>query len=80
MLFEQFGSVESVDVLKNKYTGESRGFGFVTMDKTNALAAMTALGTPVLAGRAIRISEAKPIPFGSRTRTFNHGDDHGRKN
>jgi RNA recognition motif-containing protein len=59
--FEAFGKVESVNVIKDKYSGQSRGFGFVEMPaKAEAQAAITALKGKVLNGRTIDVSEARP--------------------
>jgi len=59
--FEAFGKVESVNVIKDKYSGQSRGFGFVEMAaKAEAQAAITGLKSKVLKGRTIDVSEARP--------------------
>ena len=65
--FEAFGKVESVNVIKDKYSGQSRGFGFVEMPaKAEAQAAIAALKGKVLKGRTIDVSEARPRTEGSR--------------
>jgi RNA recognition motif-containing protein len=65
--FEAFGQVASVNVIKDKYTGESRGFGFVEMpDKTEAESAITGLKDKELKGRALSVNEARPRPQGGR--------------
>jgi len=59
--FEEFGQVASAAVIKDKFTGQSRGFGFVEMPtKGEAEAAMAGLNGKELKGRAIRVNEAKP--------------------
>ena len=58
--FEPFGQVHSAKIITDRFTGQSRGFGFVEMEEPDALAAMDALNNSNLAGRNIRISEAKP--------------------
>jgi RNA recognition motif-containing protein len=59
--FEVFGKVESVNVIKDKYSGQSRGFGFVEMAaKAEAQAAITGLKGKVMNGRTIDVSEARP--------------------
>jgi len=61
--FETFGKVESVTIIKDKFTGESRGFGFVEMpDKAEAQAAMEALNGKELKGRTLTVNEARPRP------------------
>ena len=65
--FEVFGKVESVNVIKDKYSGQSRGFGFVEMAaKTEAQAAITGLKGKVMNGRTIDVSEARPRTEGGR--------------
>lgn len=59
--FEAFGVVSKVSVLKDKFTGEPRGFGFVEMaSKTEAEAAMSALNGKDFMGRALNVNEARP--------------------
>ena len=58
-LFDGFGQVESAKIIKDKFTGESKGFGFVEMpDKTQAQAAMA--GITEIQGRRVTINEARP--------------------
>ncbi len=61
-LFEQHGTVESVDLITDRYTGRPRGFGFVEMDDEAADAAISALNNASLNGRSLRVNEAKPRP------------------
>ena len=59
--FEAHGEVTSVTLIKDKFSGESRGFGFVEMPaKAQAVAAMKALDGQELKGRSIIINEARP--------------------
>jgi RNA recognition motif-containing protein len=59
--FEAYGQVTSASVIKDKYTGESRGFGFVEMsNKAEAESAIQALNGTDLGGRALTVNEAKP--------------------
>lgn len=61
--FEQFGQVDSVSIIKDKFTGESRGFGFVQMaDKESAENAINGLNGAELKGRNLTVNEAKPRP------------------
>ncbi|MFA5075247.1 MAG: RNA-binding protein [Candidatus Babeliales bacterium] len=61
--FEQFGQVDSVSIIKDKFTGESRGFGFVQMaDKESAQNAINGLNGTELKGRTVTVNEAKPRP------------------
>ena len=59
--FEAHGKVVSAKVVTDRYTGRSRGFGFVEMEtEDEANAAITALNNSELSGRNIIVSEAKP--------------------
>jgi RNA recognition motif-containing protein len=59
--FEGFGQVVSVNIIKDRYSGESRGFGFVEMpDKAEAQSALNDLNGKELKGRALKVSEARP--------------------
>ena len=59
--FEEFGQVDTASVIKDKYTGRSRGFGFVEMpDGDEALAAINELNGKELKGREVKVNEAKP--------------------
>jgi RNA recognition motif-containing protein len=63
--FEEFGQVESANVIKDKFSGESRGFGFVEMpSKEEASAAIAGLQERELKGRKINVNEARPRPAG----------------
>jgi len=62
-LFEEFGQVESVHVMKDRFTGEPRGFGFVEMpSKEEGNAAIENLNGKALMGNKIKVSEANPRP------------------
>ncbi len=59
--FSQYGEVSSAAVIKDKFTGESRGFGFVEMPSSEeAKAAIAALNGKDVGGRTLRVSEARP--------------------
>lgn len=59
--FEEYGEVSSARVITDKYTGRSRGFGFVEMpNDEEAKKAITELDKGVVEGRAITVTEAKP--------------------
>lgn len=66
-LFAQHGTVSSARVITDKFSGESKGFGFVEMpDKTEAQAAIEALNEQEFLGRNIRVNESQPKPKGDR--------------
>ena len=59
--FTAFGEVQSVNLISDKFTGQSKGFGFVEMPKNaEADAAIKALNGSVLGGRSITVNQAKP--------------------
>jgi len=65
--FEGFGQVESANIIKDKYSGESRGFGFVEMsDKAEAESAIEGLNGKELKGRTLSVNEARPRSEGGR--------------
>jgi len=65
--FEAFGQVTSVNVIKDRYSGESRGFGFVEMaTKSEAQAAINGLNGTSLGERTLSVSEARPRAEGGR--------------
>lgn len=74
-LFTEFGSVKSAQVVQDRDTGRSKGFGFVEMGDTNsATAAITALNLKEVDGRALTVNEARP----REERSFGGGGGGGR--
>jgi RNA recognition motif-containing protein len=66
--FESFGEVTSAKVIKDKYTGQSRGFGFVEMPaKSQAQTAIESLNGKELLGKQINVNEARPRADQGRT-------------
>ncbi|MEW7975080.1 MAG: RNA-binding protein [Candidatus Thiodiazotropha endolucinida] len=60
-LFTEFGDVSSANVIMDKFSGRSRGFGFVEMpDSSAAENAIKALNEKEVGGRNLRVNEAKP--------------------
>ena len=65
--FEAFGKVSSAKVIKDKFTGVSRGFGFVEMHtKTEAKTAIEGLNGTELKGQTLNVNEARPRSEGHR--------------
>jgi RNA recognition motif-containing protein len=61
-LFAAHGTVDSANVISDKFTGQSRGFGFVEMSSSNeAQAAIQALNGTQFEGRSLTVNEAKPM-------------------
>jgi RNA recognition motif-containing protein len=61
LAFEEFGQVESVNIIKDKYSGESKGFGFIQMpSKEEGKAAIESLNGKELKGRTLNVNEARP--------------------
>ena len=60
-LFEPYGAVDKINIITDRDTGQSRGFGFVEMsDSAAAKAAIQGLQGKELAGRTLTVDEAKP--------------------
>lgn len=64
-MFEEFGSVGSASIIKDKFSGQSKGFGFIEMDsQSDAQSAMDALNGKDVKGRTLIVNEARPRPEG----------------
>lgn len=80
-LFAQHGTVESARVITDKFTGQSRGFGFVEMSTSEeAEAAIAAVNGTQMGGRTLTVNEAKPQEARSGGGRFGGrgGDQRGR--
>jgi len=78
-LFSAHGTVESANVISDKFTGQSRGFGFVEMSSSSeAQSAIQSLNGTQFEGRSLTVNEAKPMAkrdnFGGGSR---NGDSDG---
>ncbi len=63
--FSEFGTVESVTIITDRVTGQSRGFGFVELaTKQEADSAIAKMNGAEMDGRTLKVSEAKPQPSG----------------
>ncbi len=77
-IFSQFGDVEEATVIKDKFSGRSKGFGFVTFtDDASAHKAIKEMHDKEVDGRQLKVNEAKPMEerpprrdFGGRGRDF----------
>ncbi len=73
-LFSQAGKVESVAVISDKFSGQSKGFGFVEMSTpADAAKAIQTLDGADLKGRNIKVDEARPKEGGGGNRRGNGG-------
>lgn len=60
-MFEEFGAVDSASVVKDKFTGRSRGFGFVEMNDGDAGSrAIESMNGRSMGGRNLVVNEARP--------------------
>jgi RNA recognition motif-containing protein len=70
--FGVYGTVESVKIITDKFTGRSKGFGFVEMpSEEEALKAIQELNGATVEGRTIVVNKSEPKPEGER-RSFNN--------
>ncbi len=59
--FSRFGTVESVSIITDRYSGQSKGFGFVEIStKQEAAEAISKMNNTEMDGRTLKVSEAKP--------------------
>jgi len=73
LALEQFGQVESAAIIKDKHSGQSKGFGFVEMtSKAEGQSAIDGLNGKELKGRALKVNEARP-----RTESRGRGEGYG---
>jgi cold-inducible RNA-binding protein len=73
-LFQAFGEISSASVIKDKFSGESRGFGFVEMpNKEEGQKALSALNGKDFKGRPLTVNEARPRTDKPRTGGFGGG-------
>jgi RNA recognition motif-containing protein len=76
--FEPFGQVVSVNIIKDRYSGQSRGFGFVEMaTKAEGQAAIDGLKDKLLQERTLDVNEARPRSEGRRSGGFGGGGGGG---
>jgi RNA recognition motif-containing protein len=77
-IFAVHGTVESANVISDKFTGQSRGFGFVEMSSgAEAQKAIEALNGTQLDGRTLTVNEAKPMASRDNRGRGDRGDRGG---
>jgi len=78
-LFSQVGKVASAVVVSDKFSGQSRGFGFVEMESSgDATKAISEFDGKDLKGRNLKVNEAKPREFGGGGGRDSRGGGGGR--
>jgi cold-inducible RNA-binding protein len=76
--FEQYGSVTSANIIKDRDTGRSKGFGFVEMsNQSEAMKAINELNGSEFSGRNMNVSEAKPQEPREKRNFGGHGGGFG---
>ena len=79
--FQTFGEVTSVNIIKDKFTGQPRGFGFVEMASVDATkAAIAGVSGKELKGRALTVNEARPKSAGGKRNSGGGGNFAGGRN
>ena len=77
-LFTPFGEITEATIIKNKFNGRSKGFGFVTFTTEEAAQkAVAELNDKDVGGRPVKVSEAKPMDPDSRPPRRSFGGDRG---
>ena len=85
-LFSAYGEIEEATVIKDKFSGRSKGFGFVTFkEDENAKKAIAEMNDKEIEGRNLKVNEAKPMDpdrpprrsFGGDSRGGSRGGDRG---
>ena len=69
-LFEEYGSVTSINLITDRDTGRFRGFGFVEMDEADAEKAIKTLNDQDFGGRPLRVNEARDRESRPRSRNW----------
>ncbi len=79
--FETYGEIEEISVIKDKFSGRSKGFGFVTFkNDDDAKKAIEEMNDKEVEGRALKVNEAKPLdPDAPRRPRRDFGNGGGRR-
>ena len=80
-IFESYGEIEEVSVIMNKFSGRSKGFGFVTFkNDEDAKKAVSEMNDKEVEGRNLKVNEAKPMdPDAPRPQRRSFGNSGGRR-
>lgn len=75
-IFSGFGEIKQIKIMKDTYTGESRGFAFIDMvDEANASVAISELDQKVVEGKRLSVSKARPR---TTTNRYSNRNDYNR--
>lgn len=76
-LFEKYGTVRSAEIVKDRYSGQSKGFGFVEMGAAEEAQKCLDLNGQEFLGRNLNVSEARPRQEGGSRGGFGGGGNRG---
>ena len=72
LAFESFGEIEDIKLMRDRETGRSRGFAFITFEKESEAEAARAMDGKEVAGRPLRVNDARQKqPSGKQPKSFN---------
>lgn len=78
-LFSSYGDIEEATIIKDKFSGRSKGFGFVTFSNDEAAQkAITEMNDKDIEGRKLKVNEAKPMEDRPPRRDFGNRSGGGR--
>jgi len=77
-IFASYGEIEEANVIKNNFSGRSKGFGFVTFKNAeSAKKAISEMNEKEVEGRKLTVNEAKPMDPDRPKKSFDRGGDRG---
>ncbi len=78
-LFASYGEIEEANVITDKFSGRSKGFGFVTLPDEGAKKAISEMNDKEVEGRNLKVNEAKPFDPDKPRKSFGPRRDFGRR-
>ena len=78
-IFSSYGELKEVTIISDKYSGRSKGFGFVELDDEGAKKAISELNDKEVEGRNLKVNEAKPFDPDRPRKSFGPRRDFGRR-
>ena len=76
LAFESFGEIEDIKLMRDRETGRSRGFAFITFEKESEFRAAMVMDGKEIAGRPIRVNQAKERQSNNRRPGNNNPRNH----